>query len=637
MLKVISSGNVVMGAATRTRRGRELLTAEYLHRKMGVEGAAADPSAWWVDREAGVALFSPQATAAGRGAHGESALVFRGTLLRVGSDDARAPTAGVIPAAADHVAGLLDDLLERDAVAVGELQGHFALACWDGRRRRLLVARDHLGQQSMYVRADADLYVFSSELAPLLRSPTYSCELNPEAAFWYLAFGRPMPRGTLARGVERVPAAHYFVWEPAGTLMMRRYWTPLSADSPRTGTPEVFDEIQKTLDRAIEAQCASEEPQGVLLSGGTDSTYIAATAAGLNLTNLQAFTASFDEELFDNADVRYATLVAGRLKISHHVVQLTSQDALRVLEEQVLTADEPCAPWVSITHFWLLDAARQTGVRRMLCGLGADEIFGGYEDHHRVYAAYLDYCRRHPAPPDVDEFESLLLNGDDEADAALYAGLSRYFDEYFLRVALTQPYGSWHYGPHLREFYRECRRLKPEAQMIEMMVAHECQHRIPDLLLLALEAVSRRAGVEMSYPCLHPEVVRLATGLDVLSRYRTPGGEWSERLEELEHGFKHSLMQVYRRKVPEEVLKRPINTYTAPFAAWFGSKEFAGPLVSRLSKSRFWERDIVGRHWLDEMLEQISPGPGQHLWAAHKLWALLTLVSWYDRFVEHPG
>ncbi|HEX8500611.1 MAG TPA: asparagine synthase-related protein [Pyrinomonadaceae bacterium] len=619
----------------RTERGRQQLSAERLAPWVSRWLDAPDPFAWWVDADAGVALFAPQAVGLHRATGGGAALAWRGVVrpgARAGAPEGWASDED----ASGDSSRILYDLLERDAAAVRDLRGQFTLACWDGRRRRLLLARDHLGQQSMFWRTEEHLLLFCSELAPLAQTERDACRLDLEAAYWYLSFGMPPPGRTLARGVERLPAAHLLCCEPRQEPQLLRYWTPLSAEGGRTASPATADLIQRTLDESIAAHRAREGAQGLFLSGGTDSTYLAATASSLAGAPLTAFTSAFEEGFGMNDDARYAASVSEWLGLPHRVAPLYAAEALEVLEEVVLTADEPCAAWASMTHFRLLRGAREQGVTRMLSGLGADEVFGGYEHFHTYYVRLLESAEREPAAAGVDEFERVLLREDDEqARGALYPGIARFFDEQALRGALSDPFASWGYASRLRAFYRECRRLKPAADPVEMMVAHECQHRIPDLLFANFESISRRAGVEVSYPWLDPDVVQVAAGLDLLSRYRTPDGRFSRDVNELVPGFKHALMMVYERKVPEAVLRRPIKTFTAPFGAWLSDERFAGAVRARLSRSRFGELGFLRRGWLEDVWARLSPG-AQEGKGAFRLWAILTLVGWYDRFVDPP-
>jgi asparagine synthase (glutamine-hydrolysing) len=609
--------NPLFGVVARTERGRDLLSPEGLQPWVQLWLAAPDREAWFVDREAGLALLQPQLVLDGarRDARRDArraALAIRGSVLR----------------GAGTTAAILEDLLDRDTAAIEALRGQFALAVWDGRRRRLLLARDHLGQRGLFLRTEPDLLLFCSELAPLLRA---GCELDPEAAFWYLAFGMPPPGRTLAVGVDRVPAAHVLAWEPGRPAVLQRYWTPLRADAPRDATPEVVGQLRKALDDAIALRLPGRGAGGLLLSGGIDSTYLAATAASRGQRPL-AFTSAFEDELGMN-ETGFAAAAADRFGLPQAIVPLHAAEAAELLDEVVLRAAEPCSAWAALTHFRILATARQRQVEQVLSGLGSDEIFGGYDHFRGYYARFLRWARRFPTPEGVDPFAAALLPEDAVSRRVLYPGVARFFDDVALREGLGEPFRRWQYASHLRAFYRECRQLKPEAQVMEMMVAHECQHRIPDLLFANFEPISRRCGVEMAYPFLDPDLVQLACGLAVESRYRTASGRFSLRLKALHPRYKHAMLEVAADRVPQAILERPRKSFTAPFAAWLEHPQFGPPVLARLARSRFWERGIVRRELLGSLLARTGSLPGP--WTA-QLWALVTLAGWYDRFVEPP-
>jgi len=512
------------------------------------------------------------------------------------------------------------------------MRGQFALASWNGSDKRLTLARDHLGHRSMFFLTQPDVVVFCSELAPLLRSVPSGCELDLESAYWYLAFGMPAPGRTLARGIQRVPAAHAAVLEHGRAVSFQRYWTPLSPGAARDAAPEVVENIRTALARAIGDSLQSEEQQGVLLSGGVDSTFLASTLAA-NRVRPVAFTSSFESRHGMNEE-EYASAVAGWLSLPHHVVSLEAAEALELLDTVVLTAAEPCSAWATLTHFKLLSAALQTGVCQLYSGLGADEIFGGYDHMRGYYSRFLRWKKAARLPVALDPFDALLLEEKQSTRRTLYPGIARFFRDSDLRRALHEPYCKWQYAPALRAFYRECRQMKPEAEMAEVMVAHECQHRIPDLLLANFEGVSRRSGVEVAYPFLNPDVVELAAGLSIENRYRTASGKFSLELKRLNPRFKYAMMRVAEDRVPPEILQRPRKSYTAPFGGWFFDPDFAAPVLQRLRRSRLWDAGFIRAEWLDEILARVVPGPNPWVF---QLWALLTLGGWYDRFVERPA
>lgn len=623
----------LFGLAARTARGRQQLAAERLHDWVKTWATEADADDWWIDAEAGLALFEPQRKL--KSVKGskvlEAAMCVRGCVAARGRLE---PPSGWNLAAAEGASdALLYDLLERDTAALRDVEGQFALACWDGRRRRLLLARDPLGQRPLFIATTEHLYLFCSELSPLLRllGTHGSGELDRKSVFWYLAFGISAPGRTLHRRIGRIRAAHVAVWEPERPIFEQRYWTPLSPDAPRQATPDVVKTLRDRLDGVIAASCgdADTPAPALLLSGGVDSSYIAATCCSMVGKHPAAFTVRFEDQMEANEHA-YASAVAQWLKIPHRLVPVHAAEAAEAFTCAVRYSAEPCSAWATLSHFHLLAACRLSGHERLLSGLGADEIFGGYDHYRMYYARTLRYLDRNPPPDGMGSLETLLLSEKQSVRRNLYPGVARFFSDKSLRERLGSPYNTWNYTSELRAFYDECLRLKPEITLIEAMIAHECQYRIPDLLMADFEYLGRRMGITTQYPFLDPELIRMAAGLEVDSRYRTRSGRFSLKLGELDRRFKWVMMQIALGRVPQSIIDRPRKSYTAPFAIWMRNPVFSTPLISDMWESGFWDLGIVDRRYLEHILKHIELGPGPY---AFELWALLTLTSWFDRFM----
>jgi asparagine synthase (glutamine-hydrolysing) len=625
----------LFGLAARTAEGRQQLATEQLHDWVKAWSAEADTDNWWIDAEAGLALFRPQRILQshnGNKVH-VAALCIRGSVTTIGRMES--PDGWNLSTAKGALDTLLYDFLERDTAALRDLQGAFALACWDGRRHRLLLTRDPIGQRPLFIATTEHLYLFCSELSALLRllREHASYALDKKSVFWYLAFGLPAPGRTLHHRIRRVSAAHVVIWEPGQPVFEQRYWTPLCPEAPTKATPNVVQALRDRLDQVIVTACgdAAAPPPALLLSGGVDSTYIAATCsmAGKSPT---AFTVRFEDKITANEHA-YASAVAKWFELPHHVVPVYAAEAAEAWTQAVQHSAEPCSAWATLSHFHLLAACRLAGHEHLLSGLGADEIFGGYDHYRMYYARMLRYLNRNPPPEGMGSLEALLLSEKQSVRRNLYPGVARFFSDKSLREHLGSPYNSWNYTTELRAFYEESLRIKPEITPVEAMIAHECQYRIPDLLMTDFEYLGRRMGITTQYPFLDPELIRMTIGLEIESRYQTPKGHFSLRLSELDGRYKWVMMQIAAGRVPQPIIDRPRKSYTAPFAIWMHNPVFATPLISNIQKSGFWDLGIVDRGYLEYLTKHIEPGPGPH---AFEMWILLTLTSWFDRFMVRP-
>lgn len=273
----------------------------------------------------------------------------------------------------------LPHLYERDGVALPErLRGMFGLAVWDDTRRRALLARDRLGIKPLYYAIAGDLLVFGSELKSVLASGLVSPALDYEAIDAYLSYGFvPAPRTPLAQ-VSKLPPGHVLTVED-GHVETAAYWHyPEQRPQPGTAEDELARELLRELDESVRLRMIADVPLGVMLSGGLDSSLIAALMARRTSVPIQTFSIGF-REAGDTNELADARLVAERLGAEHHELELSMNDSVD-LETLVWSMDEPIADLSSL-GFHALSELASKHVTVALSGQGADELLGGYMKH----------------------------------------------------------------------------------------------------------------------------------------------------------------------------------------------------------------------------------------------------------------
>lgn len=567
-------------------------------------GFVQDPARWWLDASAGLALCDARVRDHG-GQRSVSVLI--GDAL---------PAAGVEVGADD-----LTGLCVADAAAC--LRGAFACASWEPSRRRLTLQRDHFGQCEIFVRDDGDRLLFCSELPPLLDDPQYARRLDMESAMHFLLFGRPVLGRTLAAGIASIPAGHALVWSPGCAPIIQRQYTPLAGEARKVADPAWRAHITAVLDEAILAR--DEGSAALLLSGGVDSSYIAMTCASKRGDQGRtAYTIEFVDGDIEN-ETPYAAIAAAAAGLRHVVVPMTHADAAHALD-RVLAAAHPCSAWAVATHHHLCARIAADGHRRLVSGLGADEIFGGYSQYLQAYRRLRRRMLAWPEAFGVDAFDAL---GWEPALAAerMFAGVPRFFDAKARREGLHPPFARWSHAPHLIGFYRECRAIKPDAHLFEMMVAHECQHRVPDLLLRGFEQVALAEGIATRYPFLDPELGRLACALGASERFWLSDGRWKN---------KRLLRRIALDRLPTELITRRPVSYNAPIRRWLADPAVGGPILEAARSSAFWELPLVRREWFERRLAEIGDGAVCSPLAIEQIWILIVLCAWYDRWLAAP-
>jgi asparagine synthase (glutamine-hydrolysing) len=266
------------------------------------------------------------------------------------------------------------------------LQGMFAFALWDGRRRRLVLARAPFGEKPLYYARLPQSFLFASEVKALLRHPGVSRELDWTALARYLTHEYvPSPHG-IFRGVRKLPPAHWMAVEADGTESVGRHWTPPRPRDTRTTTLEAAARVLDLLRASVRREVAREVPWGTFLSGGLDSSLVTALAVAESPRRVKTFAIGFVEPSYDERAA--ASNVAARLGTDHHEIVLRPTDARELLPEVARIFDEPFADATALPAVLLSRLARRH-VTVALSGDGGDELFCGYPTQRAHTAAEL--------------------------------------------------------------------------------------------------------------------------------------------------------------------------------------------------------------------------------------------------------
>ncbi|MFT4927631.1 MAG: asparagine synthase (glutamine-hydrolyzing), partial [Phenylobacterium sp.] len=293
--------------------------------------------------------------------------------------------------------------------------------------------------------------------------------------------------------------------------------------------------------------------------------------------------------------------------------------------EKITGASEPYSAFASVTHEHLLGHIQCEGYGDILSGLGSDEIFGGYIKYLNFYTS----MRLHQSANDgVDGLEQLLWQPA-LINEKVFAGVPRFFHAGALKNQLKAPFNQWDLSAPLHTFYGQSRELKSDAHLFELMIAHECQHRIPELLLGGFEAIGRGANVQTTYPFLDKNVVQLAIGLGATERFELRDNRWDNKIV---------MRDIARTRLPEEVCSRLRQAYVPPLLLWLAYPPFFDTIWSVIEHSELqseglFEGDMLAemkdkvRHIVDKGDIRVPMAP------VDEMWVIFTLSAWYDRWV----
>ena len=266
---------------------------------------------------------------------------------------------------------------EKGEACVQYLNGQWAFAIWDMKRGRVFLSRDRLGVRPLFYSITREGFAFGSEIKSLLSVPSMSREIDPVALDQIFTFWVTVPPRTIFAGVLELPPGHSLIFE-RGEVSIKPYWVP--EYQPLVEVKSEEEVRLMLLDLLLDAtriRLRSDVPVGAYLSGGLDSTVIAALVKNLGATNLKTFSVAFEDKEFDESPFQQE---AGEfLKTDHQTVRCTRSDIGRVFPDVIWHTETPVVRTAPAPLFLLSGLVRDQGYKVVLTGEGADEVFGGYD------------------------------------------------------------------------------------------------------------------------------------------------------------------------------------------------------------------------------------------------------------------
>ncbi len=511
-------------------------------------------------------------------------------------------------------------LLRRDgAEALQRLVGMFAFALWDRQARQLLVARDRLGIKPLvYASLPDGGLAFASEIHALVAHPGIDLDRDTETLSQYLAcLYVPAPR-TIHRGIRKLEPGHLLVWRD-GNIEIRSYWRPQVVGGRAPTADQAVDELLPLLRRAVAGRMVADVPVGCFLSGGIDSSVVAALMAEearrYGAPSVRTFTMTFDEAAYDES--AQARRVARHIESTHTELPVSPRLAGR-LDDTVASFGEPFGNPTALLVDDLSRKAREH-VTVALAGDGGDEVFAGYPRyqggvlarHFRRLPEWLRTGVLEPTARFIPESSTgrhswrrarEFLTAANLDDAEMYAAWVEYFDPQERRALLGID------APPARPVADLYGRA-PSQDPLDAMQQTDLLSFLPGNLLAYGDAMSMRSSLELRLPLIDHRLVEAVGRLAPALR--------------LQGGMKFLLKRIAARLLPADVVRRPKRGFNPPLGVWL--KGELAPLVdARLTPAAM---AAAGLDWrpVKDLLDEYRRGRRDH---SLKVWALLALVAW---------
>jgi asparagine synthase (glutamine-hydrolysing) len=509
-------------------------------------------------------------------------------------------------------------------------RGMFAFALWDARRKRLTLVRDRLGVKPLYYAQAGGALIFASEIKAILESGFVRAQPEDGAIAEYLAFGYLAGEGTLFKGIRKLPPGHVLVWE-GGSVRIDQYWDVRFAPDFETSEEKLRGRFIELFEESVKLRLMSDVPLGVFLSGGLDSSAIAAVMGRMVSGRLKTFSVGYESQYF--SEFSFAREVADHIGSDHHEVILTADAFLEALPRLVWHEDEPLWAAPSVALYFVSELASKE-VKVVLTGEGSDELFAGYDRYWmtalnaRALAPYRHLpaaARRILRAAAVDgplperarrAISHTFLNYDTLPD-----GL--YLDNWLgvFPPAWQRAIG----GPALQRDLDAANVYASHRQAYDASGAHDIIDRLlyTDIktnlveLLMKQDQMSMATSIESRVPFLDHQLVEFAATVPARSKVKGFSG-------------KHLVKDALKDYLPASIRHRPKKGFPVPYESWLRER-FAPGIESLLLEPR-----ALDRGW-------IQPAAIRALFAEHRsgrrnfsrqIWSLWGLELWARMFLD---
>jgi asparagine synthase (glutamine-hydrolysing) len=515
----------------------------------------------------------------------------------------------------------------------GRLRGMFAVGIYDQLDGRLILARDPFGIKPLFVLQRGRGLAFASELKALLPILRSDAGIDDNAVIAAMVYGWLPDEFCMYRGVTKLLPGRWLERRSDGTLLEHVYWDPAEEIAKQGNTPLGLEELRDVLQRSVAAHMVADVPVATFLSGGLDSSLITVLARE-QVERMDCFTIAFraEDQKFEAMpdDLSFARQVAKAADLNLHEIVIRP-DIAQLLPRMVDILDEPIGDGAAINAYLICKSARELGIKVLLSGMGADEIFGGYRRHYACmlatrYRLLPSSIREKLIEPLVDllpvagrergyrtfrwakRFVKFASLSEEEAFHRSYAFFGRSDLQCILDRDLSREVDS--VLAHHAAIYAQ----GPQRDQINRMCHADLRLFLPGLNLAYTDRASMAASTEVRVPFVDLEVMRAAFRLRGDEKIRGQQGKWA-------------LKRAAEAWLPRSIIYRPKGLFSAPLRAWVRN-DLKTMVDDTLPNGELVRRGYVRRDYVDKLISDDRAGRAD---CSKEIWHLLTMDHWFAR------
>jgi asparagine synthase (glutamine-hydrolysing) len=517
---------------------------------------------------------------------------------------------------------------------VQHLRGMFAFAIWDRERQTLFIARDRLGIKPLYYCLSGDSLLFGSEIKVVLANGGIRPEFDSDALPEYLAFGYLSGEDTFYRGIRKLMPGHWMDIGAKGDVTIRQYWD-LDVSQTEQGHDEAYfvRTYRDMLEQAVGSHLMSDVPLGVFLSGGVDSSAVAALMTKIRKSPIETFSVGYTEQSY--SELPYARIVARHLNSIHHEVMVSEHEFFDALPQLIWHEDEPVVWPSSVSLYFVARLARER-VTVVLTGEGSDETLGGYSRYaFTLKNQAFDQIYRGITPAFARKAIRDLISKSPVLGAALrrklghtFLGIdaaswsSFYFDNFFsafseaeqsdlLTAEMRQKFPPGSAYDHVLSYWDNSK-----GEMLQRLLYTDIKTYLVELLMKQ-DNMSMAASIESRVPFLDHMLVEFATRIPHDVQLKGLSG-------------KNILKKAVKDLLPHSILYRPKLGFPTPWSGWL-----AGARLENIEKLLLEPRTIERGYFRPDSVRRLfAEHRARHRDNYDRIWRLLNLELWHRVCLE---